>query len=37
MIYTSGLQIFLFNRPPTGTLLENRPPLMILVLAKILF
>jgi len=30
----SGLQHFLFNGPPTGTLLQNHPPLMILVLEK---
>jgi len=29
--------LFLLNRLLTGTLLQNRPPLMILVLAKILF
>ena len=35
-IYGSGLQPFLFNRPPTGTLLKNHPPHMILVLSKII-
>jgi len=36
-VYISGLQPFLFNRPLRRTLLENHPPLMILVLSKILF
>ena len=35
--YISGLQRFLFDRPPSGTLLKNRPPRMTLVLANKLF
>ena len=36
-IEVSGLQPFFLNRPTTGTLLKNRSPPVISVLAKILF
>jgi len=33
-VYSSGLQPFLYNRPPTGTSLENRPLPIIFALSE---
>jgi len=35
-VLSSGLQLFLFYRPLAETLVKNLPPLMILVLCKLL-